>query len=437
MTAEIAIMNKMAIALAADSAVTYGNKDKIYNSANKIFTLSKYHPVGIMIYDNAEFMGIPWEVIIKQYREYLGDKSFPRLSGYVDSFIQYLKQGRIIELYDEGIYFSAKVVEFLGEICRKFETDIRSVDNGSLSEEDKYNILRGILKIFHDVVEAMPDRLLPEGFEEYISTRFQERLAQYVAEFCDFVREFIRQRTIPEDDIVRLTTDCIRIFMKNSPENGSSGVVIAGFGEEDIFPALIENEIYGTIKGDLRFEEKRVSEISVNNDYDIVPCAQRDTVDTFLQGISPSYLNVINQYFKQEMVSAIDQIPDKIIAKKKKENIINLVTNKWQDTLEQIREYSRQTYINPVLTSVRISPKEDLAIMAESLVNLTSFKRQVSIDKFSSTVGGPIDVAVISKGDGFIWIRRKHYFSPELNYHFFNNYYMPRVKEVGDDDGGS
>jgi hypothetical protein len=38
------------------------------------------------------------------------------------------------------------------------------------------------------------------------------------------------------------------------------------------------------------------------------------------------------------------------------------------------------------------------------------------------TVGGPIDVAVISKGDGLIWIKRKHYFSPELNRQFFVNY---------------
>ena len=34
--------------------------------------------------------------------------------------------------------------------------------------------------------------------------------------------------------------------------------------------------------------------------------------------------------------------------------------------------------------------------MAESLVNLTSFKRRVTMD--AETVGGPIDVAVISKG---------------------------------------
>ncbi len=52
MTAEIAIMNKEAIALASDSAVTsiQENGQKIFTSANKLFSLSKYHPVGIMIF---------------------------------------------------------------------------------------------------------------------------------------------------------------------------------------------------------------------------------------------------------------------------------------------------------------------------------------------------------------------------------------------------
>ena len=52
LTAEIIIMNKTAVALAADSAVTIGVEGKkTYNTVNKLFTLSKYHPVGIMIYD--------------------------------------------------------------------------------------------------------------------------------------------------------------------------------------------------------------------------------------------------------------------------------------------------------------------------------------------------------------------------------------------------
>ena len=66
-------------------------------------------------------------------------------------------------------------------------------------------------------------------------------------------------------------------------------------------------------------------------------------------------------------------------------------------------------------------PKDELAAMAESLVRLTSFKRRVSVE--AERVAEPIDVAVISKGDGFIWIKRKHYFQRELNPQFFANYY--------------
>jgi hypothetical protein len=51
--------------------------------------------------------------------------------------------------------------------------------------------------------------------------------------------------------------------------------------------------------------------------------------------------------------------------------------------------------------------------MAESLVNLTKFRRRVSTER--ETVGGPIDVAIITKGDGFVWVKRKHYFDPKLN----------------------
>ena len=41
MTAIVAVLNKHAVAIAADSAVTMGDTHKVVNSANKIFTLSK------------------------------------------------------------------------------------------------------------------------------------------------------------------------------------------------------------------------------------------------------------------------------------------------------------------------------------------------------------------------------------------------------------
>ena len=93
MTAIVGILNKQAVAMAADSAVTIGgsNGKKIFNKANKVFALSKCHPVGIMIYNAASFMSTPWETIIKVYRKQLKDSSFDTLQEYQEDFIEFLR----------------------------------------------------------------------------------------------------------------------------------------------------------------------------------------------------------------------------------------------------------------------------------------------------------------------------------------------------------
>jgi urease accessory protein UreH len=78
-------MNKTAVALAADSAVTIttAQGQKIYNT-NKLFAISKYHPVGIMVYSDAELMGLPRETIIKVYRQSLGTRNYESLMEFGD-----------------------------------------------------------------------------------------------------------------------------------------------------------------------------------------------------------------------------------------------------------------------------------------------------------------------------------------------------------------
>ena len=88
-----------------------------------------------------------------------------------------------------------------------------------------------------------------------------------------------------------------------------------------------------------------------------------------------------------------------------------------EELIKKLQDHSSENYVSPVLSAVEMLSKDDLAHMAETLVSLTSFKRRMSLDL--ETVGGPIDVAVISKKDGFVWVKRKHYFNSELNPNFF------------------
>lgn len=97
MTAEIAIMNRTAVVLAADSAVTVtswkdGRQERRYfKGANKLYELARSGPVGLMIYGSAGLQGVPWELPIKAFRESLGKEQYDNLKTYPERFFEFIQ----------------------------------------------------------------------------------------------------------------------------------------------------------------------------------------------------------------------------------------------------------------------------------------------------------------------------------------------------------
>ena len=155
-----------------------------------------------------------------------------------------------------------------------------------------------------------------------------------------------------------------------------------------------------------------------------MPFAQRDVIDTIISGISPeinetlfSTFNSFLNGYNEHLINLVEkETPE--LAKSLKAINTEAICKQFLDEIENVKQIK---HIEPTVTTVSILSKEDLAEMAESLIYLTYLKRRISSDEES--VGGPVDVALISKGDGFIWIKRKHYFEKEYNPHFINNYY--------------
>lgn len=92
MTAEVAILNREAVAIAADSAITVTRPEgsKIYNTANKLFALSATEPVAVMIYNAISFGPIPWETVVKEYRRGLASQTYDTIEEYASNFIDHL-----------------------------------------------------------------------------------------------------------------------------------------------------------------------------------------------------------------------------------------------------------------------------------------------------------------------------------------------------------
>jgi hypothetical protein len=67
----------------------------------------------------------------------------------------------------------------------------------------------------------------------------------------------------------------------------------------------------------------------------------------------------------------------------------------------------------PLRRVLGVLPVDEMTELAETLINLQSLKEKVT--KPSETVGGPVDVAVITKSEGLVWIKRKHFFDGAIN----------------------
>ncbi len=257
---------------------------------------------------------------------------------------------------------------------------------------------------------------------------FEDTFAAVHAASTDAARRLVLQQLPVDDaDAAALPQLIASLFSRDFFGPGSSGVVIAGFGGDDVFPSLVHCTLEWLIDGSLKWKQLEATTIDpLSNSATIIPFAQREMVDTFLSGIDPVYKGTILQALEQILRTSADQIfqqlPDSIpqkgaLNKKLTDNVPELI----RAFSEQLENYTRHRHIAPVMNAVGALPKDELAAMAESLVNLTSFKRRISTD--AETVGGQIDVAVISKGDGFIWIKRKHYFEASKNPQFVANYY--------------
>jgi hypothetical protein len=407
MTAEVAILNTHGAALAADSAITVsiGGEKKVYNTGNKLFALSKYHPVGVMVYNKASYMNIDWEIIIKQYRHLLGARSFSTLSEYADDFLEYIKNFDYIsdesqkQLLGASCYMVFSLIRntFFDDVDKKFQGH-ENINSPQISQ-----VLTSTIRSIQNRQRAMDDAPSFKIDVEFILAH---------KEFINKIMNDVFENHLLSD---RQRAGIVDIFITDLQKGNfknHTGVVIAGYGEKEMFPSLYNFHVYGKLGDSFIYINEDHANISLDNSAAILPFAQSEMVYSFMSGIDPRFeANIITQLGK--IITSMSDIVDK--------SHKNKLARIRKEFVDYIRDYKQNVYVNPIMGIVDSLQKTDLAEMAESLVNLTSFKRHVSRD--TETVGGPTDVAIITKGDGFVWIKRKHYFDIKLNQHFLANYF--------------
>jgi len=430
MTSEVVIANKSAIVMAADSALTIGKNNKIFTTSNKIFMLKKPHPIGIMIFGNSELISTPWEIIIKVYREEQRDEPWPNVEEYVKKFKKWIiKQTRFFpeSMQRENIGIECYIV-IEEEILEKIDYEMKKIEE--INEKTDINIEEKLYEITDKIIDELNEDYKKSDFlQNFNDNNVQEFIKLYNDDLDEAISEFKNRITLNDKQKYKIKEITINNFLKKDFETYlTSGIIIAGYGNDDLFPSIYEFHIRGALDNKLIIEDIDERKISHEKPIFIDSYAQDDMIQAFIGGVHPYYDIWIKDYI-MKLIDETHEKTEKLISpilkngdykkiksklEKLKENQIEQFTEKHKDTIKSL--------FTPIISLLDSLPKEELAIMAESLINIQSFKKRVSFD--SETVGGPIDVAIITKGEGFIWIKRKHYFKPELNPD-----YMDKIKK--------
>lgn len=429
MSAGICVMNKQAIAMAADSAVTVGDHAAIHNSANKLFSLSRVAPVGLIIYSNAALMSVPMEIIVKEYKKQLKDKTFHTLQEYVYDFIRYIESNA--ELFRLNLNEKDYVTDVFSNLMNGLLGDYKNLldkkcdcEKRPLTDVEFESIRNQAIEYTTQFIDSIPKR--PDySYSKYVKLK-------YISYLTELLRNDVSFKWLLDDQVNKLAIKACEIFDTDFNRNGYVGIALSGYGDNEIYPHMIHIRVNGFINGKLRYQIVENTEIQENNPASIVPLAQTDVMQTFLFGINDRFLSDLSNELPSQIKNSIDSIDDNMFAPGKKEEVRAQISTVTESVVKHVAEVAGKDYMLPIIQSVATLPIEELALLAESMINITSLRRKVALDRNIGTVGGPIDVAIISKGDGFIWLKRKHYFERKYNPQYFYSHF--EKTERGDDD---
>ncbi len=419
MTAIVGTINRRGVAFAADSAATHtiSSKHKITNNANKIFELSKFHPVGVCVCGNLDFLGVSWEEIFKMFRYELNNKHYDTLNEYSVAFFKFVREKIMMKLL-------ATQDENFKHIVYSFLQEVKNLSNDALKEakieitekalyskmQDKFNEFIGIYETYDKCIDFLT--YSEDDFIAYSKEIIKQILQDILdSEFCpnNFEKDFTKS-------LHHIIVSQVHVYFVNTE------LIFWGYGEKEIFPSYYSYVISTAFDNKIKYTLKSTYNVSNECVACVEPFAQTDVANTVIRGVDDDLRKMFYKTYNESVELLRNEIVAKLEAAGAPDTLTSVlrsfdVGNYTKLYVDGMDNYIQENYISKLVNTISYLSKEDLADMAESLVRMTYLKRRITSEEES--VGGPVDVAVITKGDGFIWLKRKHYFSADLNPHYF------------------
>ena len=414
-------MNRNAVAMAADSAVTImgDHGHVIYKSVDKVFELVPGEPVGVMIYNNAEIMGTPWETVISLYRREAGGKTFSTVEEYAQDFIQFLNVSQhLFPEEQQDLEYLRMVALLYGAIVRTFDAEVHaSADN---PHDQASGLFAHVVEQVHRLYlvqrdgSKRPDLPCFGGdLGERMRRKHKGEIDQIISSLEGYMKRTFPAFALSSTSRAQLHEMAAYVVTKDAFFEGYTGLVFAGFGARQQFPSMVSFFTSNVIGNRLKYTLDRTESLGAESGPAIHTFAQDRMVHTFISGIDPELryqifneTSKLAQFLIEDVVGSVKGASDterrRVVQSYSQERL----TGAMHAFYERIDAYQQRVHTQPVLQAIDVLPRMELAETAASLVKLNSF--QLKVTGQPETVGGPIDVAIISHSEGLVMVEDSH-----------------------------
>jgi hypothetical protein len=405
MSSGVVIINKTGVAVAADSAVTIGSRSAIFNTAQKIYPIGKAS-VCIVNYGAGTIMGVPVEVLFKEFSAYIGEQQKKNtVEDYGKTFLEFL--------VSESTYFNfpnneerlikSWLSKLLSEILHSFEKK-EALDDKLAVIEENYQRLINIAKLtgYNDINNPFQYSHIEQKHPDI----FNEVFINY---FTDQLDRNFKKDPLDEQDkqvISKLKDIAQKISHRSYFYPSSTGVCFVGYGQKQIYPSLFHIRFYGVVQKKPIFFVEDLELINDDLNSMILPLAQMDMIHLIIRGtnseISDYYYEYIEEKNIQFLKEKLSQLPtDQFNSEEFFKAFQKHFSEIQVDYPPKLKRISKE-----LMNTVKFLPLTDLSLLAEDLINIQTLRRKYeSSEEWNGTVGGPTDVATITKVDGFKWIK--------------------------------
>ena len=263
------------------------------------------------------------------------------------------------------------------------------VNSGDKMLRLKDNQPVAVMIVGNSLLTKLPWDVIVRWYRKQNDSSGFPKLEDYVQQFEVFVDSEIIASHIKNDVVFK--------------EKERTFLVFAGYGEDEAYPSIYQYEVTGINKSKLQWQLSGSANISGEQESNIFTSGQSDIIDAIELGIQNERIGVIRKRFQTLIENLLTQnLLDSLIVK------IDYPTIR-QEVADLIRG-SGKDHLRQHLEAIEQFDLQKMACLAENLIKATELHRKITFRQ--EEVGGLIDLAVITREDGFQWLNRKSWYEP-------------------------